>query len=932
MSKFLQIMAQSGVNAVNRVQDKRSVERKAAKDLQNYLDKNILSKKQDLYFDSRLETINQRAKNQSDTTRQKLLNDISNNIPLLEAEKKFLTDVEVEANMNRTIPELDITLNELKGSNEASRTNSKMEAEYFLGVPKKVFRAGVVEKGFDADKIMSFEDLAKAEARLKALANVEAGEEFLDRTTAITEKESIAQTRGTKLGESSAAIELAKQFDHMALTAVDKNLLLIDLRGIPELEGDKKGILLPKMSTQGYNTTDPIQSKFRAEELITKYGTEINQNVYKSLSDKERILLNSNISIAVEAIARGVGSLEDDGKGGKVMVPSNENYDYRPLLKNMPDWVKDAVSDSITSHSSESGITTLNNGKIEITANVDTIIDRNKLPNIYGNIATKDTDKIIQNHTENSVISMALADENDVIRPQLNIIAGDDKLAKRALILGNSSERKINLQAIDSLKNVVFKNGTIDLLGRTEIPEPSVKARALDKFNVYMFSNVYNAALTENYAELKGGGKLVIRPSTYYRMKGQAFSTLFNEYNIARSMQAGGVKIELYNTEGKEPAKDLKYIGRPVDLVDKQSGKLKISWSNYTASLKGIGGDNWLASTYKLAEEGFTLGTNAGNTGEFLLTAIKNAAQGSGIVEKGTLLINRLQELPTAIRSAITGEDQGDMSKFFASSFEGGSSDNLYANIEREILGRVQGGNYTKKNAEVISQSVENLKLFLNNEQGKKQYALGLRDLKRGNLQTQAAQYARLAIAQASFVFQAAAALQGEGGKAISDQDRQYVEAATRIGLLTTKEERLEAIAEFMRIIGKANAVNGMIVDAVQRQDVGLLHAAINYNSPIYGIGGDILTNDLEKSFIIRGYKKGFIDILPARLNNLQSSGAPQTEENEKIESREIDTAIGRVRINKNDTLEGLKETYGDSFSEENIEEIKQFLQSEQET
>jgi len=63
----------------------------------------------------------------------------------------------------------------------------------------------------------------------------------------------------------------------------------------------------------------------------------------------------------------------------------------------------------------------------------------------------------------------------------------------------------------------------------------------------------------------------------------------------------------------------------------------------------------------------------------------------------------------------------------------------------------------------------------------------------------------------AALVFYAAAAFQGEGGKAISDGDRKFVEWALAYGAFSTPDQRNYAIQGMMMIIAKSRMINEFI-------------------------------------------------------------------------------------------------------------------------
>ena len=78
----------------------------------------------------------------------------------------------------------------------------------------------------------------------------------------------------------------------------------------------------------------------------------------------------------------------------------------------------------------------------------------------------------------------------------------------------------------------------------------------------------------------------------------------------------------------------------------------------------------------------------------------------------------------------------------------------------------------------------------------------------------------------AALVFYTAAAFQGEGGKAISDGDRKFVEWALGYKTFTNIAQRKAAIMGMMKIVGKTTAINELITSG----DPRLMYVGLHYN------------------------------------------------------------------------------------------------------
>jgi len=218
---------------------------------------------------------------------------------------------------------------------------------------------------------------------------------------------------------------------------------------------------------------------------------------------------------------------------------------------------------------------------------------------------------------------------------------------------------------------------------------------------------------------------------------------------------------------------------------------------------------------------------------------------------------------------------------------------NYGTDLYDEIEGYIGKATYSKKNKAAIDASLQNLKGFLSSAENNQRIKNGLQEMRNGNFGSDAAKFAQLAIAQASFVFQAAAALQGEGGKAISDGDRKYVEDASKFGLLSRIEDRKAAVAEFMRIIAKANAVNNSVLTAVtgSNPNVGLLHAALTSTDEFKGIGNTILTDRKETELIAGIMDKGLID---KELKNIPMGSSTSKQQQNQGAGVETELRIGK--------------------------------------
>lgn len=229
---------------------------------------------------------------------------------------------------------------------------------------------------------------------------------------------------------------------------------------------------------------------------------------------------------------------------------------------------------------------------------------------------------------------------------------------------------------------------------------------------------------------------------------------------------------------------------------------------------------NLPASLTDQAQEALTQSDQAYSTGNLYLTNLK-ALPISGVAPEGIItFVDNLRGLGEIAKfgfkaifdSLNTGKGSVDMNQEFnklVGSLEGGMKD-TYEKITSEKY-EINGKTY----------------------QGFQSYEGGFdltTDITSPTLSKAAKELATRKMLHAALVFYTAAAFQGEGGKAISDGDRKFVEWALSYNTFTNVEQRIAAVKGMMKIIARARDVNRLLVSNDPREN----YIGLNYNK-FYG-------------------------------------------------------------------------------------------------
>jgi len=206
-----------------------------------------------------------------------------------------------------------------------------------------------------------------------------------------------------------------------------------------------------------------------------------------------------------------------------------------------------------------------------------------------------------------------------------------------------------------------------------------------------------------------------------------------------------------------------------------------------------------------------TFSDPAYSTGIRLMESLENTQIGSSAAETLTLIKAGVSSLPRQLQLALGGwvsdvETSGEVSN-------PDTGNVLFTSLNETITGITQ--NYKGANAgklrNTFEGATERAQTYYKTQPGE------------GDLPGRVAEQKML---HAALVFYTAAAFQGEGGKAISDGDRKFVEWALGYGMFSTVETRQAAIMGMLAIIAKADTINSYLTSGDPRK----FFVAANYN------------------------------------------------------------------------------------------------------
>ena len=192
------------------------------------------------------------------------------------------------------------------------------------------------------------------------------------------------------------------------------------------------------------------------------------------------------------------------------------------------------------------------------------------------------------------------------------------------------------------------------------------------------------------------------------------------------------------------------------------------------------------------------------NTGVNLMASLQRTGVGSSFAETIAIMKAGLSTLPGELKRVLGNWIDG----------EGAANPNVGNGLSTALRKDVSftTANYVGPNADKLKGTIDKAI-----DDAEKHFQDGQASL--------APQIAEQKMLHAALVFYTAAAFQGEGGKAISDGDRKFVEWALGYGIFSNVKSRQAAIMGMLQIIAKADTINKYLSSG----DIKKVYVAANY-------------------------------------------------------------------------------------------------------
>lgn len=555
---------------------------------------------------------------------------------------------------------------------------------------------------------------------------------------------------------------------------------------------NKKGFY-SKSDAEGKRKYDP---EYISEELFSQMS-QIPDVLYAELSVDTKGTLKRIIKSAADDLSEQNQMTIFNDQNQKVIDHDFElDWDYLGIdFKNLPVWVSRTVEKQFGTKidyiepnqavvTDENNVTSVRN--IEITQE-----DINKVwnPEVEGGILGKDEAVI-------NIVKAHAAEKN------LNLVdykRGDDagQNINSALAWSHTKSNLNKAKAMSIWGPVLYMPGTLELQDLV-LPDRELIGKQVMKANAH----------SRNEAKSMGGLGLNLGVDVL-----PFDSYLYHKTQIHLLAGALDERALIF-----DPVR-LGQVQKPANR--KHIRKLTINPDEYRASLE---------INKKSHKEAVLFGNNALLAGKLLYMTLDETQIGSSMLEGVTRLLGFAKSFPTEAGSMIENWASGRGTEKF-------TLKNLYKNMSDEIY--KDWNKYGPEMSQVVNNQLDGLNrnLFDNVDPededalriAEDKFKKGLVDIQAGNDSIEA-QVAQQKMLHAALVFYAAAAFQGEGGKAISDGDRMFVSWALSYGVLSNIKQRKSAIAGLLKIIGRVTAIN----EGLTSDDIRVLWATNNH-STFYG-------------------------------------------------------------------------------------------------
>jgi len=640
---------------------------------------------------------------------------------------------------------------------------------------------------------------------------------------------SLARVGGIKTDFPGAGIEEAKRI----ITHMDQGHTVIDIKpatledpvnekaindfnskNIQKIDGDNSYLVLPDINSNEYVSAKDHQRKSLLESYVLNYS-KIPQGIFAAINKDDPAQaggMQEKLAIMMRELWALSGGMKSNKEGGNA-INTDFTYDWKGLyggtsLSELPEWYKETLTETMNLVI-----------PVELQEQVNVVFD--EITNPENN--KKD---IIMSVMPTTIIQ---DDINSVYPPQVYQgmdrppISKDDYTIYSIVAHSNATGKPLYTYGLQTKNDKLVLGDTFTKTQTKNIREAVSVMRAGRRINHY------GAKLfTPLFYSLQNGGILrdvKVRQEKYDEAN-------FEFLNLASTVDETKPKMGMpVSFDPEELTK--RYISSIAAGIrkDQYGGYLLPNFSGLDKGISVMGAPRTLlknisiktAAQYaKMRELNLDSIRDQAGQSERALESAYGLYKSLGDTQIGSGLIENIILLGKGIGSIAGLFNQDEVSKF-----EG-------------YKGDIKNGNYNTDLDDSLANAISKMGL----EDNMKKMLLGsLENSFTGDDQKQniggffsnignlgkAEKIAQQQMLHASLVFYAAAAFQGEGGKAISDADRDFVAWALNYGAFSSPEARKASILGMIGIMAKSNAINNGLLSS----DVSVMWAADNYNSVV---------------------------------------------------------------------------------------------------
>ena len=514
-------------------------------------------------------------------------------------------------------------------------------------------------------------------------------------------------------------------------------------------------------------------------QLINQF-TNLPDEVFQGLpktKQKEIIPKVKNYMMQIQNLLK---KTKIDKHGNTVMDTSTQISlgDLGITYDNSPEWLLTAIRDHTKQHVPGNNIPVINKNTdaIEISSTDLSVQNKDRvlLPVLFNGQSAPDKEYI-----EAATFAHA-------IRTGSNISVDYETTDEVQIAIGEAQTYPIPVVGAYIWKDVLFSDGTMQL--RPQAPHPDIIYQAVVKADRYAKKRAESGP-----AAIYGG--MDFDPHTYYSMSAESIYVNINDKIIQSAPNFVAWKKE----------KDKTFVGTGSKGV---YTFLDVEWLGHNGVDQANSRDAALQSR------------NAYQAAILLMDNIKRTGVSSALVINIAQLLDGFKEFPKQFKGALSEYFSSDGSRVMTLSDLGGDTVDY-------VQGLINNGELEQNMGASLLAAAETVGEV--GDISEEDFAKGLADIANGDSTTEASKSALLAqqkMYHSALVFYAAAAFQGEGGKAISDGDRKFVEWALNYGSFTTVVQRLYAIQGMVKIISKSMMINELLSST----DANKVYVGLHYN------------------------------------------------------------------------------------------------------